>query len=123
MFPSLRHHRFIGGDHQQRDVDAADARQHIVDEPLMSRHVDDADLAARRQPKPREAQVNGKPALFFFGESVRVDPRQRLDERRLPMINVSRCANYKHCQNRFAASTQFEIPDNAVPSITFSGCK
>ena len=96
MLPRLRHYRLVRRHYQQRDVYPADARQHIVDEPLMTRHVNDADFAAGRQPEPRKAQVYRQPALFLLGESVRVYPRQRLDERGLAVIYVSRCANYEH---------------------------
>ena len=44
----LRHHALVGGDHQHHEVDAARARDHVADEALVARHVDDADRRARR---------------------------------------------------------------------------
>ena len=43
VLAGLRHHRFVGGDDQHHGVDAADAGQHVLDEPLVARHVDEPD--------------------------------------------------------------------------------
>ena len=40
----LRHHRLVGGDDQQHGVDAADPGQHVLDETLVSRHVDEREI-------------------------------------------------------------------------------
>ena len=42
MLACLRHHRLVCGDDQHHGVDAADAAEHVLDEPLMARHVDEA---------------------------------------------------------------------------------
>ena len=42
VLAGLRLHRLVGGDHQHDEVDAADAGEHVLDEPLVSRHVDEA---------------------------------------------------------------------------------
>ena len=55
----LRHHALVGGHHQQCHVDAADARQHVLDEILVAGHIDDADLCAAGQGQPGKAQVDG----------------------------------------------------------------
>jgi hypothetical protein len=39
----LRHDSFVGGDHEQRDVDAARAGHHRPDERFVSRHVHNPD--------------------------------------------------------------------------------
>ena len=44
----LRHHAVVGGDHQQREVDAGRAGEHVLDEALVAGHVDEADHARRR---------------------------------------------------------------------------
>ena len=49
MFPGLGHDSLVSGHNQERKVDAADAGQHVVYEPLVTGNVDDADLVAARQ--------------------------------------------------------------------------
>ena len=49
VLDGLRHHAVVGGDHQQRVVDAAHAGQHVADEALVARHVHEADQAAARR--------------------------------------------------------------------------
>ena len=43
MLARLGHHRLVRGHHQQRDVYAADAGEHVVHEPLVSGYVHDAE--------------------------------------------------------------------------------
>ena len=76
-------------DDKEREVDAPDAREHVLDEPLVSRDVDDAHLASAGQREPREAQVDGHAALLLLIEAVGVDPRKGEHERRLAMVDVS----------------------------------
>ncbi len=45
----LRHHAVVGGDEQQREVDAGRAREHGAHQPLVAGHVDEADALARRR--------------------------------------------------------------------------
>ena len=43
---------------RERRVDTADPGQHVLDEALVAGDVDDADLAAARQTKPGETEVD-----------------------------------------------------------------
>ncbi len=43
VLASLRLDGFVGGNHQQHQVDAADAGQHVADEALVAGHIDEAD--------------------------------------------------------------------------------
>ena len=92
----LGHHAFVGGDHQQGDVDAADAGEHVVDEALVAGHVDDRHLDAVRQSQPGEAEIDGHAALLFFLEAVGVDAGQGPDERRLAVVDVAGGADDSH---------------------------
>ncbi len=94
MLPSLRHRTVVGGDHQHGDIDPTDARQHVADESLVSRHIDHAHLATAGQREPGEAEVDGHLALLLFDEAVRVDPGQGADKRRLAMIDMTRRSNH-----------------------------
>ncbi len=92
----LRHHAFVGGDDQQRQVDAAHAGEHILDKALVAGHVDDAHLTAAGQRQPGETEVDRHPPVLLLLEAVRVDARQGADQRRLPVVNVSRRTDYEH---------------------------
>ena len=47
----LRHRAVVGGDDEQREVDAAGAGEHGVDQPLVAGDVDEAGDRARRCPR------------------------------------------------------------------------
>ena len=76
----LRHDRLVRGDDQQREIDASDTGEHVVDEALVSGNVHNGDIIARGQLQPREAEVNRQPTLLLLGEPIRVDPGKRLHE-------------------------------------------
>ena len=84
----LRHHRLVRGHHEQHGVDAVRARQHVADEPLVPGHVHDAE-AVIAQVEGREADVDGDSAGFLFRQPVGVDAGERLDERRLAVVDVA----------------------------------
>ena len=92
----LRHHPFVRRDHQQREVDPAHAREHVLDEALVPRHVDDAHLFAAGQSEPGEAEVDRQPALLLLPQPVRVDAGKGLDERGLAVVNVAGSADRVH---------------------------
>jgi len=85
----LRHDAVVGRDHQDDDVDARRAGDHVLDELLVPRHVDDADRASVRQLEARETDVDRHPPLLLLAQAVGVDSRQRLDERRLAVVDVA----------------------------------
>ena len=93
MLPRLRHHALVGRDDEQHQVDAADARQHVLDEALVAGHVDDPDGQAAGLLEEREAQVDGDAARLLLRQPVGVDAGQRLDERGLAVIDVPRGAD------------------------------
>ena len=43
MLARLRHRAIVGGDDQQREVDAGGAGEHVVDQLLVAGHVDEAE--------------------------------------------------------------------------------
>ena len=47
MLLGLRHHAVVGRYHQQGEIDAGNARQHVLDETFVARHVDEAHDGAR----------------------------------------------------------------------------
>ena len=89
VLPRLRHHRFVGRDDEQHQVDAAHPRQHVLDEALVARDVDEgevrvADLAVG---KP---QIDRDTPFPFFLEPIRIGTGQRLHERALAVVDVPR---------------------------------
>ena len=92
MFARLRHHRIIGGDHEQRGIDARRPGNHRVNEPLMPGHVDQCKPAAVVV-EMREAQLDRDAAAFLLGQSINRAAGQRMHERRLAVIDVPGQAN------------------------------
>jgi hypothetical protein len=102
----LGHDALVGGDHQQGDVDAADAGEHVVDEALVAGHVDDGDLDPVRQPQPGEAEVDGHAALLLLLEPVGVDAGEGADEGRLAVVDVAGRADDPHRWRTTAAASR-----------------
>ena len=89
----LRPRSLAGVDHEQEEVDAARARDHRADEALVAGDVDDGEARAVRQLERRVAEVDRDPALVLLGQPVGVLAGQRLDERRLAVVDVTRGAD------------------------------
>ena len=89
MLAGLRHDAVVGGDHQQHEIDAGGAGQHVVDEFLVPRHVDEAEHGAVRRRQIGEAEIDGNAARLFFLEPVGIDAGQRAHQRGLAVIDVA----------------------------------
>ncbi len=98
MLVGLRHHPLIRRDDEERGIDAAHARQHIVDEALVARHINDADFTSAREFQPREAQINRHATGLFFRQPIGVDTRKSGDEGRFAVIDVTRRTDAAHGQ-------------------------
>ena len=86
----LRHDAFVERDDEQDRVHRADPREHVADEVLMSRDIDDAHVRSAREDKPRESEVDRHPALALLAQAIGIHAGERGDERRLPVIDVAR---------------------------------
>src|SRR5262245_8997636 len=95
MLLGLRHDAFVGRDHEQRNVDSGRTRQHVFDEALVSRDVDDARLKAAGEIDGCEAEIDRDPATLFLLPTVGVDSGQCLDEGSLAMVDVARGTDYE----------------------------
>ncbi|CUZ63834.1 Uncharacterised protein [Serratia marcescens] len=89
MFAGLRHHAVVAGHHQQRMVDAADARQHVGEEFLVAGHVDKAQHPAVRLRPVGVTQIDGHAAALLFRQAIRVDPGDRLQQGGFAMIDMA----------------------------------
>ncbi len=81
----LRHRSVVGRHHQQHEIDAGRAGQHVVHQPLVAGHVDEAEA-------PRVgigvAEVEGDAARLLFLQAVAVHAGQCLDQRGLAVVDV-----------------------------------
>ena len=84
-----------GGDHEQAGVDAADAGQHVAQEPDVAGHVDEADRLAVDD-GVGEAEVDRQAAALLLGEAVGIGAGQREDERRLAVVDVAGGGDHPH---------------------------
>ena len=89
MLLRLRHRPVIRRDDQQHEIDAGDAAQHVADEALVPRHVDEADGARALDRQIGEAQIDGHAALLLLGQAVGIDAGQRLHQQRLAVIDMA----------------------------------
>ena len=89
MLAGLRHHRLVRGDDENDEVDAADAGQHVLDESLMARNVDERQMQAL-DCRMGETEIDGDASRLFLLEPVRIGAGQRLHERALAVVDVAR---------------------------------
>ena len=95
MFARLRHDGIIGRYDEHCQVDARGAGQHVLDEALVARHVNEAQPDVRSELKVGEADIDGDAAALLFLQAVGVDPGQGFDERGLAVIDVAGRADEK----------------------------
>jgi hypothetical protein len=89
MLAGLRHRPVVGGDHQKRVIDPGHPGQHVADEALMARHIDEAKHRAIGQRVVGEAQVDRHAALLFLRQAVGVDAGERLHQQRLAVVDMA----------------------------------
>ena len=88
MLEGLRSWTIVGGDHEERGVDLADAHEHVADEPVVPGDVDVVDLRASIRRSVGVADVDGQAAATLLGQAVGVDAGQRPQQRRLAVVDV-----------------------------------
>jgi hypothetical protein len=84
----LRHDAVVGGDKQQRVVDAAGAGDHGAHEFFVAGHIDEADLAAAGRGHGGVAEFYGDAAALFFGQAVGVDTGEGAHQGGLAVVDV-----------------------------------
>ena len=94
----LRPRAFARVDDEEEEVDAARAGDHRPHEALVPRDVDHGEARAVGQLERRVAEVDRDAALVLLGQPIGVLARQRLDERRLAVVDVA-CGSdsQRHC--------------------------
>ena len=89
----LRHYALNGRYHQHGDVDTRGTLHHGAQVMRMARHVDQTNDLATRQRQLDKAKLHGHAATALNLQTVGVFTRQRLDERRLTVVDMTRRAN------------------------------
>ena len=87
MLARLRHHRLVGRDDEHDEIDAADAGEHVLDEPLVAGHVDEREVDAV-DGLVGEAEVDGDAARLLFLQAIGIGAGQRPHQRALAVIDV-----------------------------------
>jgi amidase len=93
MLACLRHRTFVGSDHEKSGIETADPSEHILDEALVPRNIDDTQSAATRERHPGETEIDRHLPFLFLAEPVGIDPSECLDERRFSVIDVPSSAD------------------------------
>src|SRR5947207_138437 len=91
MLFRLRHPSVVSRDNEQREIDRTDARDHVLDEIFVPRHVHDPDAeqyVRHSQFKLRKTHLDRDSAQLFFGEAIGIDTGERTHERALAVINM-----------------------------------
>ena len=96
MLAGLGHHTVVGGDHQQPEVDGGDAGEHVADEPLVPRHVDEAERASGSEVPVGESEIYAETARLLFRQAIRVHAGECSNEHRLAVIDMSGRGD-QHC--------------------------
>ena len=92
MLPGLGHNSLVRSHDEHDCIDARCAGHHLPNEALVPRDVDDADHPVVRKDQRRKSQLDGNAAFLFLFEPVAIHPRERFDERGLPVIDMPRGA-------------------------------
>ena len=85
----LRHDAFVGGHHDEREIDARGAGDHRPNERLVARDVDDADRPDAVERERREPELDRDAAPLLLGQPIGVHAGEREHERRLAVIDVA----------------------------------
>ena len=84
----LRPRTVVGGDDQQRGIDLAGPDEHVADQLVVPRHIDEVELGPVVEREVRIADVDGHPAALLLGQPVGVDAGQRAQQRGLAVVDV-----------------------------------
>ena len=85
----LRHRSLVRRGAKDRDVDAESRSDHGAQEPFVARDVDDSGGPDCRQLEVRVPRFQGDATPFLFRKAIRVDSRERLHQRRLPVVDMA----------------------------------
>ena len=102
MLLALRHPAVIGGDNEERQIDRADASNHVAHEILVPGNVDNSGMNSAGQIQLGETEVDRDLARFLFGQPVGIGPGKRFDQSALAVIDVTSRGNDEMARNHIA---------------------
>ena len=114
MFLRLRHPAVIRSNDQQGAIDRADPGHHVLDEILVTRHVNHAEIIRglrllRVHQRPLgKAQIDRNPSTFFLGQPVGDLAGQILYQSTLAMVDMAGCGHDKGKVAHACASRRFQ---------------
>ena len=85
----LRHGAIVSRHNQQRVINRADAGDHRVNEPIVSRDIDEAQHDIVVAAPIGETEIDGHAATLFFRQAVGIDAGQGGHQRGLAVIDMS----------------------------------
>ena len=100
MLDRLGHDAVVCSDDQQCVLLIRDARDHVVNESVVTWDIDKAN-ALRINRRVSKTQIDGQPARLFFLESISVDAGKRLYDRSLSVIDMPGERNDQVSESRF----------------------
>ena len=93
VLAGLRLDRLVSRDHQQDNIDAADAGQHVADKALVAGHIDETDAngvaTGADQIEVGEAEIDGDAAPLLLGQPVGIDAGKGAYQRTLAMVDMT----------------------------------
>src|SRR6202011_1586028 len=97
VFASLRLDGFVGRDHQEHQINAADSSQHVAYEAFVPWHIYEPHpqhlAIGYRQLKIGKANIDRDTAAFLFFQAISIDAGERLHQRGLAVVDVA-CRTY-----------------------------
>ena len=88
MLARLRHDRLVGRDDEKHRIDPAGSREHVPDETLVTRNIDERDPDAFPL-GVGEPEVDRDAATLLLGQPVGVDAGQGANQGGLAVIDVT----------------------------------
>ena len=92
MLARLRLDGFVRRNHQKYEINSGSASEHVSDEALMARYIDEAKTHAAFF-EEREAEIDRDASALFFFQAVRMRARQSFNECGFTVIDVTGCAD------------------------------
>ena len=85
----LRAESIVRSHDEQCSIDLAGTDEHVADQLVVPRHVDEVDRRAVVEIEMGIPDIDRHAAPTLLGEAVRIDPGERAEQRRLAVIDVA----------------------------------
>jgi hypothetical protein len=92
MLAGLRHRPFVSRYDQEEQIEACGSGKHVLHEIFMARNVNHPDLEFLAQIQASETKIDREAPLLLLSPPIRVCPGKGLNQGRLSVVHVTRCA-------------------------------